>query len=86
MQVKLIDIGNSKGIRIPKAILQQVGWDEYAELEVHGSTLILKPLSNPRAGWEEAFRKQPPAPLDQEDQTWLAFDDPGTLWDESETW
>ena len=85
MQVKLIDIGNSKGIRIPKAVLQQVGWESLAELEIAGDTLILRPVTHPRAGWEEAFR-QDPAEANAMDNDWLAFDDPDTLWDSSEAW
>lgn len=86
MEVKLIDIGNSKGIRIPKAILQQVGLQDYVELEVQDSQLILRPKHNPRAGWEQAFRQDPPTSLSEEDAAWLDFADEDTLWSEGETW
>ncbi len=85
MQVKLITIGNSKGVRIPKAILQQVGWQDSAELEVRGDSIILRPCRSPRAGWDEAFRKNPPTVPTEEEQAWLesAEDD---LWQQDETW
>ena len=85
MRVKLINIGNSKGIRIPKAVLQQVGWEHYAELEVTGDTLILRPVTNPRSGWDAAFQQDPPS-AEEMDEAWLSFNDPDTLWDEAETW
>ena len=85
MQVKLITIGNSKGIRIPKPILQQVGWEDSAELEVRGDSIILRPSRPPRAGWEDAFRKHPPAPLSEEEQAWLEVEE-NDLWKQDETW
>ncbi len=84
MQVKLIDIGNSKGIRIPKAVLQQVGWESLAELEIAGNTLILRPVTHPRAGWDEAFQ-QDPAEANALDDDWLALNDRDTLWDPPES-
>ena len=85
MQVKLITIGNSKGVRIPKAILQQVGWQERAELEVQGDTIILRPCKPPRTGWEAAFRQNPPTPLSEEERDWLEAE-AGDLWQQDETW
>ena len=50
--------GNSKGILIPKPLLQQVGLVDQAELVVEGESLILrKPKAEPRAGWAEAAKK-----------------------------
>ena len=69
MQVKLVTIGNSKGVRIPKAILQQVGWQDSAELEVQGDTIILRPCKPPRTGWEAAFRQNPPIPCPKKSMT-----------------
>jgi len=86
VEVRLIDIGNSKGIRIPKAILKQVGLQDYVELEVQDDTLLLRPKRHPRAGWEEAFRNDPPEPLSAEEEAWLDFVDEDTLWAEGETW
>lgn len=57
MKIDIIKIGNSKGIRLPKSVLEQLGLTEEAELEVRGSEAILRaPRRQPRAGWEEVFR------------------------------
>lgn len=56
MRIRIIKIGNSQGIRIPKPILEQTGLKGEVNLEVQGSQVIIKPVKNPRQGWEEAFR------------------------------
>lgn len=58
MVTKIVPIGNSRGIRIPKAMLDDCGFGEEAELQVKNGTLILRPLNAPRAGWAEAFQQQ----------------------------
>lgn len=58
MLISVIPIGNSKGIRLPKAILEQLNIQDTMELEVEERKLILKPISKkPRSGWEEAFKE-----------------------------
>ena len=57
MRTKLVPIGNSRGIRVPRAVLQQCGFEEEIELEVKKDHLVIRPVSNARAGWDEAFRK-----------------------------
>ncbi len=58
MLVSIIPIGNSRGIRIPKSILQQLKMEEYVELEVHDQELVLRPVkSKPRENWAEAFTR-----------------------------
>lgn len=56
MKANLVKIGNSKGIRIPKAILEQCGFKDRVEIEVKGNTLIVMPTRKPREGWEDAAR------------------------------
>ncbi len=57
MKVNVITIGNSKGIRIPKAILEQCDFTDQADLEVRDSKLIIAPVRRkPREGWSEAFK------------------------------
>jgi antitoxin MazE len=57
MLVSVVAIGNSKGIRLPKAILEQLHITDQLEMEVEERRLVLKPVNNlPRAGWEEAFK------------------------------
>jgi len=55
MKVKVVPIGNSRGIRIPKAILEQCDISEAVELAVEGRKIVLTPLqTRPRIGWREA--------------------------------
>jgi antitoxin MazE len=57
MKVSIISIGNSKGIRIPKSILEQCNFNEAAELEVENNTLVIKPIKKKvREGWARAFK------------------------------
>lgn len=56
MKVGIISVGNSKGIRIPKAILEQCSFNKEAELEVQGNTLLIKPVRKVREGWDKSFQ------------------------------
>jgi flagellar motor switch protein FliG len=47
MQIPIIDIGNSKGIRIPQAILKQVNFGDEIELEIAEGKIILRRSVNP---------------------------------------
>jgi len=55
MKTRLVRIGNSKGIRIPKALIEQSGLKDEVEITLKGDSLVIRPASNPRAGWAEAF-------------------------------
>lgn len=61
MQLSLIKIGNSRGIRIPSKILENMGFKDNVLVEiVENVGILLKPKNkpkNPREGWEEAFKK-----------------------------
>jgi antitoxin MazE len=56
MKVDLVRIGNSRGVRIPKAIIEQCGFTDRVEMTVEDGRLVITPVENPREGWEEAFR------------------------------
>lgn len=56
MRARVVKIGNSQGIRIPKPLLDQTGITDDVELEVEKTQIIIRPISNPRADWENAFR------------------------------
>lgn len=55
MLMDIIKIGNSKGIRLPLAVLKQCGIDSKVELEIKDNYIIIKPVKTPRQGWAEAF-------------------------------
>jgi len=56
MQVSLIDIGTSKGIRIPASILKMFEKPTSFDLHVKENSIVLDVLENPRQGWEEKFK------------------------------
>jgi len=56
MKTRIVRIGNSQGIRIPKPVLEQVGLPEEVELEVTDNTIVIRPATRPREGWAEEFR------------------------------
>jgi antitoxin MazE len=55
MVTKIIPIGNSRGIRIPKAMLDHCGFGDEVDLQAKKGALILRPLNVTRAGWAAAF-------------------------------
>ncbi len=59
MITKIIQIGNSKGIRIPSQVLQELNIENQVELIVgeKKDEIILKPINKTREGWEESFKK-----------------------------
>lgn len=81
VKTKIVKIGNSRGIRIPKVLLDQVDFEEEVALEVQQGNILIRSLASPRAGWEEQFRlmaeRHDDALLDGEDFI-------PTKWDEEE--
>ena len=55
MKARIIRIGNSQGVRIPKALLERSGLASEVEIEAEAGQIVLRAPANPRAGWEEAF-------------------------------
>jgi antitoxin MazE len=54
-KTRIIKIGNSRGIRIPKILLDQAKLSDEIELEVEGDKLIVRSVRSPRQGWDEQF-------------------------------
>ena len=55
---RIVKIGNSQGVRIPKLLLQQSGLSGEVEVEAKANQLILRPVpSSAREGWEEKFQQ-----------------------------
>jgi antitoxin MazE len=57
MKAKIVRIGNSKGIRLPKSALEQCGLKGEVDLEIEGNALIIRPSQRPRMGWHMAFEE-----------------------------
>ena len=56
MKFDIVPIGKSKGICVPKSLLDQCGFDKTVELRVEKKRLILSPSSRPREGWDDVFK------------------------------
>jgi antitoxin MazE len=57
MDLPLVAIGNSKGIRLPKAVLELYQIGERLELILERDHMVLRPARVPREGWNEAFEQ-----------------------------
>jgi antitoxin MazE len=57
MKTRVVQIGNSRGIRIPKPLLDQTGLCGEVEISAEGENLVIRPASKPRQGWAAAFRE-----------------------------
>lgn len=57
MKTKIVKIGNSRGVRIPKSFIDESGLKNDVELEVTDGKIIIKPISKPRESWDSAFHK-----------------------------
>ncbi len=57
MHAFLVKIGNSQGVRLPKAVIEQAGLEKDLELEVVDGAVIIRSQKHVRSGWAEAARK-----------------------------
>ncbi len=60
MEASIIKIGNSKGLRLSKSILERYNINDKVEIILEKGRIILKPIDQPRKNWEAAFRKMHP--------------------------
>ena len=56
-KARIIKIGNSQGVRIPKFLLDQLALGDQVELVIEQDQLIIRPAHRPRQGWEEQFAR-----------------------------
>lgn len=81
VKTRIVKIGNSQGVRIPKLLLDQVDLGEDVELALLDNQIVIRSALPVRHGWEEAFRKMAEAG----DDRLLAGDELlATMWDEEE--
>ena len=79
MKTRLVRIGNSRGVRLPKAIIAQAGLTEEVELGVRDGAVIIARTTSARSGWADAARQM------RERDGDLLLDPPvPTLFDEKE--
>jgi len=78
MKATIIKIGNSRGLRLPKPILEQCSFEKEVELEVRDNEIIIRPVKHPRQDWEKAFKTM------AENREDKLIDLPNSKWDEEE--
>ena len=79
MKTRLVRIGNSRGVRLPKAIIAQAGLTEEVELDVRDGTVVIARTNSARSGWADAARQ-----MRQRDEDLLLDPPVPTLFDEKE--
>jgi antitoxin MazE len=57
MDISIVSIGNSKGIRLSKTLIEKYNIKDTVELILEKGYIILKPKVEPRKGWEKSFKK-----------------------------
>ena len=57
MEVSIVKIGNSRGFRLSKTILEKYQIKDKVELILEKSQIIIKPVAEPRKGWDLKFKK-----------------------------
>lgn len=57
MKVKLVKVGNSLGVRLPKAVLDECGFESEADLNVRQKSIVLTPVVTVRANWQQEMKE-----------------------------
>ncbi len=70
MEVSVIKIGNSKGIRLSKTLLEKYNIKDTVDLILESGQIIIKPVSTPRKGWDKIFKK-----MHESEDDKMLFDD-----------
>ena len=80
MKVHIVRIGNSRGIRLPKTLLQEAQLKDEVELQAEPGRILISKTAKPRAGWAEAARRMrardedrlidPPTPTRFDKEEW----------------
>ena len=81
MRSRIVRIGNSQGVRLPKVLIEQAGLDEEVELRVEAGQIVIAAARTTRAGWAEAAQRAHAAGDDRlEDTVATRFDDTEWKW------
>ncbi len=83
MKAKIVRIGNSQGVRIPKPLLDEAGLEGEVELRLVESGIVIERASAARVGWEEAARSVRERGEDGlvDGPTPTEFDEEGWVWE-----
>ena len=55
MKTRLVQIGNSRGVRLPAGVIKACGFDHELEMRIEDGTVVLEPMRKVREGWDQAF-------------------------------
>lgn len=80
MKISLIAIGNSRGIRIPKPLIEQCGLQNEVELDVRDNVIMIHSINPSRLGWDKAFAQM----TRLGDDAMLQIDSKASKWDAEE--
>jgi len=80
MKAKVIKIGNSRGIRLSKAVIEEVGLGEEVLLEASRGALVIRPISDARQNWGDKFKQM----ADTGDDSLIDLGSPANRWDSKE--
>jgi len=79
LRTQIVKIGNSRGVRLPKLLIDQMGFDNEVEILVQRGQLVLRRVARPRRDWDEQFQAMAKSGDDR------LIDEPvSTKWDRSE--
>ncbi len=81
MKTAIVKIGNSRGIRLPKPVIAQCGFENEVEMEVRHHELVIRPTSRTRQGWAIAFAQMGDS---GDDKLLDCVAEAGPMWDEEE--
>ena len=82
MKTRLVRIGNSRGLRLPKPLIEEAGFKDEVEITLRDGALVITSAEHPRAGWEAAvslllerrgdyvFEESTPTRFDDEEWEW----------------
>jgi antitoxin MazE len=57
MEVSIIQIGNSRGLRLNKSLLDKYNIKDKVEVILEQGQIVIRPIDSPRKGWDEAFKE-----------------------------
>jgi antitoxin MazE len=82
MRTKLIQIGNSRGVRLPKPLIKEAGLDIEVDIRARKGEIVIRPVDNTRLGWEAAARRMHEVKADTllDKETPTAFDEDEWQW------
>jgi antitoxin MazE len=80
MKTRLIRIGNSRGVRLPKPLIAEAGLTDEVELRVQDGAIVIEPATTNRSGWADAAKLvhergedrllDPPVSTDFDEKDW----------------